>query len=122
MLSNDKYLRNKNAQSMHIKYLPPPADLAQLAMFCIASINAVAMLLEALIRSTRLVPSGASDHITHVPLCGPSHTLFLACLPVAACISFVWLVRRDSDFAWVLQDLQVSLRVHYYIACLPLAV
>ncbi|KAF5840585.1 signal peptide peptidase-domain-containing protein [Dunaliella salina] len=77
-----------------------------LVLFCLASVNALALSLEALLLHSHLLPKGAASHVTHMPLLGPGPTVYMACLPAAATMTLVWVFHRDSEYAWVLQDVQ----------------
>mmetsp|Transcript_27243 Transcript_27243/g.73614 ORF Transcript_27243/g.73614 Transcript_27243/m.73614 type:complete len:548 (-) Transcript_27243:211-1854(-) len=77
-----------------------------LVLFCLASVNAMALVLEALLLHSHLLPQKATSHTIHVPFLGPGPTVYLACLPAAATMTLLWVSHRDSEYAWVLQDLQ----------------
>ncbi|KAL6753469.1 signal peptide peptidase-like protein [Haematococcus lacustris] len=80
--------------------------LVMVALFCLASINALTVALTAALTASGLLSPPTLHHLTPLPLLGPCPTLTLVVAPLAAALSGVWFVWRRAGWSWVLQDVQ----------------
>eukprot|EP00798_Chlamydomonas_sp_ICE-L_P005127 gene5127-34933_t len=79
-----------------------------LVFFCIAAAQATTVVLAFFLRL--VVSPSLANQTSHVPLIGYCPTLDMISAPISIAICVVWVIWRNSDWSWLLQDfLGVSL-------------